>query len=618
MSRGMTVALALVLCWSMAFAGAGPIAGSKYIAPGTDDTGGPDAYGYTWIDSNEPGGPTVNWVDITGVGTRVDGLGDDNWVGPFDIGFPFHYYWYDVTQYYIGSNGYLKFGSPVNISQPFPTSIPLSSSPNDFIAVYIADWYPGQLGVQDSVYRWTNNVDSLVVSWIGIHPWVGPGVIDGPHTFQVILTDTDSSITFQYGNQQGTVSNDDILIGIENNNGQVGLEHSSNAYVSRGYAVYFDYPESTTYVVHDMAAHATSNVTSEGFFLVAGDEYTPWAMAKNTGNQIESSYDAEFNIQQEGGGIVFNESVPMGTINPGEEQEITYGSTWMASSVGQYFMSFDVILTGDMNPNNDTRMAECRVMTLPGQMLYDDGVFEQGWSWEGGTGGMGQRFVPPLYPVQIDEIWFYIAGAGGTQPFTAKIFDDDGVGGMPGTELFSQDVDAPVSGAYPVNTTAANIIIEDGAFFVSWHMVGEGTPAIGLDQSPEQMGSRQAWEYTGVWAPFRQGETDDCMIRCTIHEVAGGVISDPTIKPMRFSLYPAFPNPFNPTTTIQYDLPSASSVNMIAYDLSGRTVATLANGWHQQGRYEAVFDGSTLASGIYLIKLEAGQHNATTKVIMMK
>jgi len=116
------------------------------------------------------------------VGTRVDGLGDDNWVGPFDIGFPFHYYWYDVTQYYIGSNGYLKFGSPVNISQPFPTSIPLSSSPNDFIAVYIADWYPGQLGVQDSVYRWTNNVDSLVVSWIGIHPWVGPGVIDGPHT----------------------------------------------------------------------------------------------------------------------------------------------------------------------------------------------------------------------------------------------------------------------------------------------------------------------------------------------------------------------------------------------------------------------------------------------------
>ena len=53
--------------------------------------GGPDAYGYTWKDSNEPGGPAYQWIDITTTGTQVTGLGDDNFAGPFGFidGFPF-------------------------------------------------------------------------------------------------------------------------------------------------------------------------------------------------------------------------------------------------------------------------------------------------------------------------------------------------------------------------------------------------------------------------------------------------------------------------------------------------------------------------------------------------
>ena len=58
-------------------------------------SGGPDSYGYTWKDSDEPDGPVYSWIDITTTGTLVTGLGDDNIVGPFtmDTDHPFYLKW---------------------------------------------------------------------------------------------------------------------------------------------------------------------------------------------------------------------------------------------------------------------------------------------------------------------------------------------------------------------------------------------------------------------------------------------------------------------------------------------------------------------------------------------
>jgi len=84
-------------------------------------SGGPDAYGYIWRDDLDLNGPVYNWIDITtrpGV-TLVENLGDDNTVGPFSLTFNFHYYWYDVNQFWIGSNGYIIFQNG-QMSAPFP------------------------------------------------------------------------------------------------------------------------------------------------------------------------------------------------------------------------------------------------------------------------------------------------------------------------------------------------------------------------------------------------------------------------------------------------------------------------------------------------------------------
>ena len=88
--------------------------------------------------------------------------------------------------------------------------------------------------------------------------------------------------------------------------------------------------------------------------------------------------------------------------------------------------------------------------------------------------------------------------------------------------------------------------------------------------------------------------------------------------PDAFALIGVSPNPFNPDVAISFALPEAAKVTLTVYDISGRTVARLVDGWRDAGVHEAVFDGSNLASGVYIYNLNAGQFNATGKMIMMK
>jgi uncharacterized protein (DUF362 family) len=88
--------------------------------------------------------------------------------------------------------------------------------------------------------------------------------------------------------------------------------------------------------------------------------------------------------------------------------------------------------------------------------------------------------------------------------------------------------------------------------------------------------------------------------------------------PRRFELNQNHPNPFNQSTTISFSLPEASKVKLAVYDVSGRRVTELVNGWRNVGIHKVTFDGSGLASGIYVYNLTAGSFNAIGKMVLMK
>jgi hypothetical protein len=88
--------------------------------------------------------------------------------------------------------------------------------------------------------------------------------------------------------------------------------------------------------------------------------------------------------------------------------------------------------------------------------------------------------------------------------------------------------------------------------------------------------------------------------------------------PSGYSLSQNYPNPFNPVTTISFELPRADVVRLVIYDINGREVAELVNGWRDAGAHEVTFDASNFASGVYLYRLEAGDFIASGKMVLMK
>ncbi len=103
-----------------------------------------------------------------------------------------------------------------------------------------------------------------------------------------------------------------------------------------------------------------------------------------------------------------------------------------------------------------------------------------------------------------------------------------------------------------------------------------------------------------------------------IQPTATGVERPNTGTPMHFKLFDNYPNPFNPTTTIRYELPASSYVKLKVYDVMGREVSTLVNRKESPGIHSVKFNGSMYASGMYIVRLTAGSYVKTIKMELIK
>ena len=95
------------------------------------------------------------------------------------------------------------------------------------------------------------------------------------------------------------------------------------------------------------------------------------------------------------------------------------------------------------------------------------------------------------------------------------------------------------------------------------------------------------------------------------------------ILPITYNLYNAYPNPFNPVTTLRYDLPEDARVNITIYDMMGRIVKTLVNGTQTAGYKSIQWNatnsfGKPVSAGVYLYQIRAGEFIQTKKMVVLK
>ena len=95
-------------------------------------------------------------------------------------------------------------------------------------------------------------------------------------------------------------------------------------------------------------------------------------------------------------------------------------------------------------------------------------------------------------------------------------------------------------------------------------------------------------------------------------------VEDELPLPTEFRLEQNFPNPYNPSTTIQYVIKERSSVELVLFDVLGREVEVLVNEEQDAGFYKVNFNAGRLASGIYFYRLQAGSFVDTKKMILLK
>ena len=103
-----------------------------------------------------------------------------------------------------------------------------------------------------------------------------------------------------------------------------------------------------------------------------------------------------------------------------------------------------------------------------------------------------------------------------------------------------------------------------------------------------------------------------------IYIVNTGINQIGTEVPDKFELSQNYPNPFNPVTTINFAIPKASNVSLKVYDILGKEVETIHNGYLNAGYYKINFDAKNLASGMYFYKIEADNFSDIKRMLLLK
>ena len=248
-------------------------------------------------------------------------------------------------------------------------------------------------------------------------------------------------------------------------------------------------------IIHDIAVLEVGN--SQGFFMPNPGNARLSATIQNNGDTTEVGFNVVCTVYTEAGAVVAQYSTPIAGLAHGATCVITYFPNWAPNNDGVYYIAVHALLAGDDYPENDRQLREAQVCSSPAELRLDDGgrlhhdSLSNAYACPEPGYAFANKFTPPYYPAIISaaKYWCWFPGwpAPGGNRMIARIYDDDGPGGRPGTARFGSDtITSVIRGGWTEVPITPNLQIAAGSFYVAYVQTDlfPNCPALGIDENP--------------------------------------------------------------------------------------------------------------------------------------
>lgn len=475
---------------------------------GKASSGGPDRFGYTWKDSNEPGGPVYAWWDITTTGTLVSGLKDDNVVGPLPMLQGFQYFWYQPTSFWIGSNGYIGFDGGV-LASPFSFNLNWNRGVKNIVAPMICDLDFTMPGNPGRCYYQIKG-DSLCVSWVNVPLWDSPLPV-GSNSFQVIFNRANHSITFNYNQISGNAIGGRFTT-FSSKGGLHGLSIFNGQTPPTNYSIRIEYPTNSNFSIYDVSVKDLLNRGTKAEIYQVGSAPRRFkTRISNDGTQIAQNLVVNGEVSRRGGTPTSLGSVSIPNLLPGKDTTIEFPQSWTSNQIGRYTLSANIQgANADSIPLDNTLAG--RIIMVDSshgrvQLSYADGIPTTSAQPAPliRPASFGVYLKPTFYPARIRSARIFHRQLP-TFNFAIKLYKDDGPGGTPGTLLDStlvspNQVIASAYNAHPLSNK--NLTLASGGVFMEVEFFS-GTVSLSCDTAYPPSNRQYSIE-EGHWGEFRFG-----------------------------------------------------------------------------------------------------------------
>ncbi len=574
--------------WSLENPGMDGVPGGKDgNADELDERGGPDGFGYRYIDSDSRFGPIEDWLDITIDENLVEMSGEPEepaLSGEIEMPFEFSFYGEQYTGFWICDAGYMVFIDPEGEGEVINTDLPRDYSP---LAGIFPFWDNISLGDDGSVYA-KAYTDSMVVTWSSLEHNIWT-TNNGPYTFQVMLT-SDGAIHIRYADEMHP-SYRSCTVGIQNHTGE------------QGSTVRFG-QEAETYIRNDL----TIRFTPPPFFHLTylqgeleGREVLPLSMDISAEHYNVGTCHSRMIVWSDDTEQVYLVPGQLNvTENPPSAAPRISHLTGEAALIGQNYHSFP------LDPCVfDTAYADDEITwTVYGDPAVDVTIDED-------------RIA---HPSKVDTLWTGQATITyrATNPalaYTEKIvtYSTGGANNAPRFETVTPgDIRGLVNIDSTIDFSATVSDPDEDEITLTWYHgeenLGEGD---GVTVSFEEIG------YDSVYVIADDGtshQTHTWWVNVWDLSAPEGVQGLPTA----FALESLYPNPFNSSLVVSYALPRTADVELRVFNLLGQEVTRQQLIQMPAGRHKIALDGKLWASGTYFLAWKAGGVYEVRKAVLLK